>query len=139
MPTNKLAGYKLTYCSNISKLVTMAFARSILPAVLTAALLAYAVDCSPTATAEQAMHCCNSMRCMLHHHQRGEECCKEMPTTRVVIGQPTSAGISLAPVIYGVVQAFSESIEVTASARLIADQSHAPPVLSSPSILPLRI
>lgn len=134
-----LAHSKLTRCSNTSKLVRMVFARPILPGVLTVALLAYAVDCGPTASAEQAMQCCNSMRCMSSHHHRGEECCKAMATGRVVIGQPTSGGISLPSVVFAAVQVFSGSAEMTASARIIADQSHAPPVFRVPTILPLRI
>jgi len=105
--------------------------------LLVVALAVYGVDCAGMNTHEQAMQCCKTMQCMSHHH-RGDDCCKTMPT-RVVIGQPSSLGISLAPVALGMVQAFSESVEVTASTRLIADQSHAPPVLSLPSLSPLRI
>jgi len=129
---------KLTYPVNASKLVRMAFARTIFPTVLTVAIVAYGLDCSPTATAETAMQCCKSMGCMRHHRQ-GQNCCKTMPTTRVVIGQPTVASVSFAPVVFGVVQAHSESSYATVFARLIADQSHAPPVLVSPTLLPLRI
>jgi len=106
--------------------------------LLITALAVYGLDCAGMTTHQQAMQCCKAMRCM-SHHQRGEDCCKTMPTTRVVIGQPTSAGVSLAPVAFGVVRAFTESVGVTASARLIADQSHAPPVLSLSSLSPLRI
>jgi hypothetical protein len=134
----KLARSRLTYCSNTSKLVTVVFARSILVPVLIVALVAYAVDCSPTVTAEQALQCCSSMRCMSHQH-RGRECCKTMPTTQVAIGQRTSVSISFAVVFVAIVQALSESVAVTASPRLIAGQSHAPPELSLASILPLRI
>jgi len=52
---------KLTYPVNASKLVRMAFARTIFPTVLTVAIVAYGLDCSPTATAETAMQCCKSM------------------------------------------------------------------------------
>src|SRR5437868_8093919 len=115
----------------------MVLARTILPAVLTVALVAYGFDCSPTATAETAMQCCKTMGCMRHHHQ-GQDCCKTMPTTRVVIGQPTPASVSFAPVVFGVVQAHSESSNAIVFARLIADQSHATPVLGSPTVLLLR-
>src|SRR5579872_4552786 len=133
----KGAGSKLTYPLNASKLVRMVFARTIFPAVLTVALVGYGFDCSPTATAETAMQCCKSMGCMRHH--QGQDCCKTMPTTRVVIGQPNPASASFAPVVFGVVQAHSESSDAIVFARLIADHSHAPPVLVSPILLPLRI
>src|ERR1700758_3931582 len=116
----------------------MVFARIIFPAVLTIALVGYGLDCSPTTTAETAMQCCKSMGCMRHHHQ-GQDCCKTMPTTRVVIGQPTPASVSFVHVAFGVAQAHSESSNAIVFARLIADQSHAPPVLVSPTLLPLRI
>jgi hypothetical protein len=134
VPAIKLAGSELTCRLNTSKLVSMAFARSILPAVLTIALGAYAVDCSPTATAEQAMQCCNSMRCMSRHHHWGEECCKTMTTVRADIGQPTTTGISFAPIVFEIVQVFGEPAGISASA-----QSHAPPLFSMGTILPLRI
>jgi hypothetical protein len=112
--------------------------RSIISAVLAVALGAYAFDCAPMATAQQAMQCCKSMQCMRHGHH-GQDCCKEMPSTRDVVGQPSAANHSFAPVAVGVVQSFNESLSIAASARLIADQSHAPPILSPPNILPLRI
>jgi hypothetical protein len=128
----------LTYGADAPKLVRMVFARTIFAAVLTVAVVGYAFDCSPTANAETAMQCCKSMGCMQHHH-RGEDCCKTMPTTRVVVGEPTSAGVSFAPVVFGIVQAHSESPSAIVFARVISDQSHAPPDLFSPTLLSLRI
>ena len=128
----------LTHLSKTSRLITMGFAKSILSAVLMVALGAYAFDCNPTTTAEQAMQCCKSMRCM-RHHQPGQDCCKTMPSTRVVVGQPTSASHSIAVVVFGVVRPMGESLSIAISARLIADQSHAPPIFSPPAVLPLRI
>jgi hypothetical protein len=116
----------------------MAFVRSILSALLTVALAAYAFDCSAAATAEQAMQCCNSMRCMAHH-QAGQDCCKSMPSARVEVGQPTSANIAFSPLILGLADEFIESSTRTASARAITDPSHAPPLFIPPSVLPLRI
>src|ERR1700751_2820383 len=112
--------------------------RTIFTSVLTVALVAYGFDCSPTANAETAMQGCKSMGCMRHHHQ-DQDCCKTVPTTRVVIAQPTPVSVSVAPVVFGVVQAHSDSSNPIVFARLIADQSHAPPVLVSPTLLPLRI
>src|SRR5579864_2758418 len=98
----------------------MVFARSIFPAVLIVALAAYAVDCSPTATAEQAMQCCKSMQCMRHRHH-SQDCCKTMPSSHDMVGQPTSVNHSLPHVAVGVVQTFDESLSIAASARFVAD------------------
>jgi hypothetical protein len=116
----------------------MLFAKTIFSAVITVALVAYGFDCSPTATAPAAMQCCKSMGCM-RHHQRGQDCCKNMLTTRVVIGQPMSANIAFAPIVFSVAKMHSESPDQVTFARLVADRSHAPPVLISPALLPLRI
>ena len=128
----------LTHLTNASRLMRMGFVKPMLSVVLMAAVGVYAFDCSPTATAEQAMQCCNSMQCMRHDHH-SQDCCKTMPSTRDAVGQPSSATHSFAPVAVGLVEAFSASPEVTTSARLIADQCHAPPILSPPAVLPLRI
>jgi hypothetical protein len=56
-----------------------------------------------------------------------------------VVGQPTSVNHSLSLVAVGVVPTFDESLSIAASARFVADQSHATPILSPPNILPLRI
>jgi hypothetical protein len=127
----------LTLVSKASTLVTVV-ARNVISALLSLALGVYAFDCAPMATAQQAMQCCKSMRCMSHHRQ-GEDCCKTMPTTQVDVGQPTSVNHSLPHVAVGVVQTFDESLSISASVRFVADQSHAPPIVSPPSVLPLRI
>lgn len=116
----------------------MVFGRSIFSAVLIVALSAYAFDCSPMATAEQAMQCCKLMQCMRHRHH-SQDCCKTMPSTHDVVGQPASVNHSLSPVAVGVVQTFDATVNTASSARFVADQSHAPPILSPPSVLPLRI
>jgi hypothetical protein len=116
----------------------MVLVRPIFSAVLTVALAAYAFDCAPMATAEQAMQCCKSMQCMRHGHH-GQDCCKTMPSTQADVGQPTSVNHSLAHVAVGVVQKFNEFLCIAVSVRFVADQSHAPPILSPPSVLPLRI
>jgi len=128
----------LTQSSKASRLIRTVFARSIFSAVLSVALIGYAFDCAPMATAKQAMQCCKSMECMRHGHH-GQDCCKEMPSTRDVVGQPTSASHSFAVVAVGIVQPLGESLSIASSTRRIADQSHAPPILSPPNILPLRI
>jgi len=116
----------------------MGFARHILSAVLTLALGAYSFDCAPMATAQQAMQCCKSMQCMRNGHH-SKDCCKEMPSTRDVIGQPASASHSFTAVAWGVAQPFDDGLSITTSARLIADHSHPPPIFIPPTLLPLRI
>jgi hypothetical protein len=117
----------------------MGFARQVLLAVLTLSVAAYASDCGGMTTPEQAMHCCNSMRCSSHHHH-GQECCKTMPAMHAALGQPSSVqGISFSPVALGLVRAFNESDGIEPSARMIAEHSHAPPMSSSPAAPPLRI
>ena len=128
----------LTQSSKTSSLKRIVLAKSIFSAVLTLALIGYVFDCAPMATAEQAMQCCKSMQCMRHGHH-SQDCCKEMPSTRDVVGQPTSASHSFAAVAVGMVQSPDESVSIASWARRIADQSHAPPILSPPNILPLRI
>lgn|ERR1700737_68756 len=117
----------------------MSFAKPVLLAVLTVALAAYGLDCSAMTMPEQAMQCCKSMRCSSHHHH-GQDCCKTMPAMKAALGQPSSVqGISFTPVALGVVAAFSESHSIESSARMIAEHSHAPPILCPPAVLPLRI
>lgn len=119
--------------------IVMALARAIFPALLTLALAASGFDCGPTTTAERAMQCCNSMQCMRHHRQ-SEDCCKTMPTSRAVLGQPTSAGVSLfAPVVFETVQPVVVSMAGDSSASVIAEHSHDPPISGSSSLSPLRI
>ena len=129
---------RLTAPADTSTLIEMDCARHILSAVLTVALGTYAFDCAPMATAQQAMQCCKSMQCMRHGHH-SKDCCKEMPSTHDVVGQPTSVNHSFTAVACGAVQSFDKSVSHTTSARLIADPSHAPPVFSPPAVLPLRI
>src|SRR5215831_13469181 len=115
----------------------MAFAPSIFSVVLSVSLVGYAFDCTPMAEAHQAMKCCKAMQCM-SHHRHGQDCCKTMPATRH-IGQPVWSNHVLAPIVRGVVQPFSVSPNVTTWAQLIEDQSHAPPIPSTPNAAPLRI
>lgn len=136
-PSQPASTLRLTLTSKASSLVSV-FARNTISAVLSIALAGYAFDCAPMATAQQAMQCCKSMLCMSSHHH-GEDCCKTMGTTQVDVGQPTSVNHSLPQVAVGVVQAFDESVSISASARFVAGPSHAPPILSPPSVLPLRI
>src|SRR4029077_1170512 len=117
----------------------MSLARQVLLPVLTVALVGYASDCVGMTTPEQAMQCCNTMRCPSRGHH-GQECCKTMPEPQAAFGQPSSVqGISFFPVILGAVREFNGSHGIEPSARLMAEHSHAPPDYCSPAVLPLRI
>lgn len=117
----------------------MQFLRSISLVVLVVAVLSYGLDCVGMTTPEQAMQCCNSMRCPVHQH-RGQDCCNTMPETHAVLAQPLSVpGIISSPVMLGFVQTADTSIEIETIARVIAEHSHAPPLFYSPATLPLRI
>src|SRR5919108_6252408 len=117
----------------------MRFVRPILLALVAVALAAYASDCLAVSTPEQAMRCCNSMRCSSHGHH-GQDCCKRMPTVRAPFVQPSSVhGMSVSPVMFAVMPASAESQGLDFSARIIAAHSHAPPGFCTPTPSPLRI
>jgi|SRR5215469_841358 len=117
----------------------MWLARRTLVVALIAALAAYALDCVGMTTPEQAMQCCNSMRCPSHGHH-GQDCCKTMPTMHSTIGQPTAVhSVSCPPVAHGAVQPFSDCQSIGSSAGVLAEHSHDPPPCPASPILPLRI
>src|SRR5947209_14703542 len=118
----------------------MRFARPGLLAVLIVALGTYALDCLAV-TPQQAMQCCQSMRCASHGHH-GKDCCKTMPAMRAALGQPTSVqDVSFSPVVLGILKALngSSSSSSQTSTAVITAHSHAPPIFFSPPPLPLRI
>jgi hypothetical protein len=106
-------------------------ARLVLVSTLTVALAAYGLDCFGMATAEQAMQCCNKMRCPSHHHpghHGSQDCCNTTPQMHAALGQPSSVqGVSFSPVALGVVQASNDSQVVEFSARIVTGHSHDPP------------
>jgi hypothetical protein len=117
----------------------MHFAKSILLAILAVALGSYAFDCEAAPTREQAMQCCNSMRCSSHHHH-GMDCCKSMPNLHAPFVQPSSAqSHSFAPVVFAVVSVSGELSGSGCCAQNVAAHCHAPPLLPSPAPCPLRV
>jgi len=117
----------------------MSLTRRVHIAALIFALATYALDCVGMTTPEQAMQCCNSMRCPLHGHH-GQDCCKTMPSMHAAIGQPTAVHIiSCPPVAHAAVQLYAQCQKIEFFAGFIAEHSHDPPQCPSPRILSLRI
>jgi hypothetical protein len=117
-------------------------AKWLISLALTIALAAYGLDCMGMATPDQAMKCCEKMRCHSHHHrsQNTQDCCKTTPQMHAVFGQPSSTqAISYSPVALGVVQAFDDSKFSDSPTRIIVGHSHDPPRASSTPVLSLRI
>src|SRR4051812_36266084 len=113
----------------------MRFAKTILCAAVAVALALYSFDCSASASPEQSMQCCKSMRCSSHGHHHGQDCCKDMPVTHAAIGQPSSVqGSSFSAVDFGVVRDYNEFQTIESSAGMIAEHSHAPPICSLPTV-----
>jgi hypothetical protein len=117
----------------------MRFAGRVLVVLVTVALATYVLDCAGMTTPEQAMQCCNSMRCPSHGHH-GQDCCKTVPATQVALGQPTSIqSIFFSPVALGPVQALADSPSIESSGRVIPEHSHDPPPWCPLPAPPLRI
>jgi hypothetical protein len=117
----------------------MRSARPFFLAVLAVSFAAYAFDCGAPTTPEQAMQCCNSMPCSSDGHH-AQDCCKTMPAMHAPFVQPSSVhGVSYAPLLFALLPATTESLSTDSSNRVIAANSHAPPIPSAPAKLPLRI
>jgi hypothetical protein len=117
----------------------MHLAKLILVLGIVVALGVYAFDCGAMTTPEQAMQCCKSMPCAPQGHHR-QDCCKTMPSMHAPFVQPWSVhSVSFAGIVFAVLPASGESLGVISSARLVAAQSHAPPIWFSPAPLPLQI
>src|SRR5271167_99465 len=104
----------------------MRLGRPIFLAVLAVSLATYAFDCSATATAEQAMQCCNSMPCSSHGHD-AQDCCKTMPSVHAPYVQTSSVrGPSFSPVLFVSMPPFGEFPDTASAANTIAAHCHAP-------------
>jgi len=96
----------------------------VLIAVLTVALAGYALDGVGMTTPEQAMQCCNSMRCPSHGHH-GQDCCKSMPSVHAAFGQPSSMqGVSFSFIALGMhlSKAFPQFIVETTILKSVGEQ-----------------
>jgi len=113
--------------------------KPILLALLAVALAAYAFDCGAATNPEQAMQCCNSMPCSSGGHH-GQDCCKTMPAMHAPFVQPSSVhGVSYSAHVLAVLSALGGSHRLPSPDRVIATHCHAPPIISVPASLPLRI
>jgi hypothetical protein len=134
---------RIVFCRKRVAVSMMRPAKWVLSSTLTAALTAYGLDCVGMVTPEQAMQCCNTMRCHTHHrrsHHGSQDCCSTTPQMHAALGQPSSTqGITFSPVAPGVVQAFSDFQIVEFSSAVIVAHSHDPPASCYRPILSLRI
>ncbi|HEY2459572.1 MAG TPA: hypothetical protein VGI16_02140 [Candidatus Acidoferrum sp.] len=115
----------------------MRSARTILPIVAAFVLALYAFDCSPMATPDQAMQCCESMHCASQAHH-AEDCCKTMSALHASFVQPSSAHrASFTAILFAILPAFNHSRGLNSSAISAAAQSHAPPIpaFATPQLL----
>jgi hypothetical protein len=117
----------------------MRFAKPILMAVLVAALAAYALDCGAMTSPEQAIQCCASMPCSSHGHD-GQDCCKSMPSlhapfVRSASGQNAPHAHTVGPASAALYDFASTLPELGTPAV----HYHGPPILSPPTLSPLRI
>jgi hypothetical protein len=117
----------------------MRLARSILVAVIGLLLGVYVFDCEAMTTPEQAMKCCGSMPCAPHGHH-DQDCCKTMPTMHTPFVQPSAVQrASFSSITLAVVPPAIDAFDSTFLERTTSAISHAPPILSPPTVSPLRI
>ena len=120
----------------------MRLAKWVVLVTLTVAMATYGVDCGGMVKPEQAMHCCQTMRCHADHHgsHDSQDCCKATLQVHAALGQPSSVqGICSSLVVFYVVETLADShifkFWVTATTR----HSHDPPISCSTLVLALRI
>jgi len=119
----------------------MRIGRPILMVAMGAALAAYGYDCSIATTADEAMRCCDRMSCSSHGHHHAADCCKTMPSTYSPFLQSSplpNGHVSLE--LCGLVSFVGNPHQLDFSVQtLVVARSHAPPILQSAVISPLRI
>ncbi len=113
--------------------------RPLMVAALLVALAAYALDCGAMTTPEQAMQCCSSMPCAPQGHN-GSDCCKSMPSMHapfVQLAYVHSRSHGLAAI--ATLAASDAAVPALSESERFSTSSHAPPLISPPPFLPLRI
>jgi hypothetical protein len=117
----------------------MRLAKSIFVAAIVVLLGVYVFDCQAMTTPEQAMQCCNSMPCAPQGHHE-QDCCKTMPSMHTPFVQPSSVQTaSSANIVWAVLAASGEPLGKDSSTRHVTSQSHAPPIIYTSALAPLRI
>jgi hypothetical protein len=85
------------------------------------------------------MQCCNSMPCSSPGHH-GQDCCKTMHAVHAPFVQPSSVqSPSFFHSVFAAIPASGKSLVLDSSALSVAAQCHAPPIVCSPALRPLRI
>jgi hypothetical protein len=106
---------------------------------LSVALAAYGLDCLGMATAEQAMQCCNAMRCRLHGHHRSGLLQYHAPDARCSRAALISTRSSVFARHARCGASVNDSQIMEVFACIIAGHSHNPPPACSKPIVSLRI
>ena len=136
----KEPGPALTPTPEASSLLVMRLAQWVLSLTLAAALSVYGAHCVGMPKQEQAMQCCDTMRCHSHHHdnRHSQDCCKTSLHMDSALGQPPpTQGISHSLVAPGL-QMFDDSQIVEFFVGSIWVHSHDPPKCLTP-VASLRI
>jgi hypothetical protein len=116
----------------------MRFAKPLLLTVMAIAFATYAFDCLAMSTPDAAMQCCDTMHCSSHGHS--QKCCKTMPSMHHPFVQPSSTHApSFSPVFVAVLPRFNALQALDSPSNVLAAHCHAPPILPSVALSPLRI
>src|SRR6266404_612617 len=117
----------------------MALLRALLAAVVSFAFAGYAVDCSPTATSDEAMQCCETMPCASHCAEHSQDCCTTMPSMHAPFVQaPSTHGVSFSLVVLAL-PASRQAGLMESSVHIFTTNCHAPPIPDAANFSPLRI
>jgi hypothetical protein len=118
----------------------MRFARPILILMMGVALGAYAFDCVPMTSPEEAMQCCAAMDCASQGHH-DQDCCQTAPSMHAPFVKAASMqSVSIAPLVFVPLPVTAELNSMNPARGLTATRYHDPPPLFVPlSILQLRI
>ena len=108
-------------------------------AVMGIALGAYAFDCAPMTTLEQAMRCCDAMDCATQGHH-DQDCCQTAPSLHAPFVQAASVhGPVFAPAVFAMLPATAQPSARPSGAALLHLSSEGPPGSDPPAQPPLRI
>jgi hypothetical protein len=118
----------------------MRFAKLFLLTGMAIAFATYAFDCLAMSTPEAAMQCCDTMPCSSHGHGHSQECCKTMPSMHHPFVQPSSTHApSFSTVFVAVLPRFNALQALDSPSNVLVAHCHAPPILPSVALSPLRI